>query len=133
MSAPEVLSPCFSECDSVSGLLDRDNNIKNSNKISKLDIFHQVVQSFRLPRTRPARDCDYATLGSCPNLPLLSSRTLSRDNNSSDKLLNVATARGNLTVYATGNPQADMSAMVDDVVQYSEKKVLGTFGFFNKE
>ena len=108
MSAPEVLSPCFSECDSVSGLLDRDNNIKNSNKISKLDIFHQVVQSFRLPRTRPARDCDYATLGSCPNLPLLSSRTLERDNNSSDKLLNVATARGTLTVYATGNPQADM-------------------------
>ena len=46
----DPLSPAYSDCDSVSGLLDRDNNINNKN--TKRDIFSQVVQTFRFSRSR---------------------------------------------------------------------------------
>ena len=100
----EVLSPCFSECDSVSGLLDKDNNIKNTNKTSKLDILNQVVQSFRFSKSR-----NYSTLGSCPNLARLSSKTLLVKENSlschnnNDKMLNINTPYGTVRIYKTGN------------------------------
>ena len=90
---PDLLSPSFSEADSVSGLLDKDNNITNNtgNKINKLDIFNQVVQTFRLSKSRR-----YSALGSCPNLARLSSKTVllketpDSDNNN-DKMLNLNT------------------------------------------
>ena len=99
----EVLSPSFSEADSVSGLLDKENN--TSNKINKLDIFNQVVQTFRLSRSRR-----YSTLGSCPNLARLSSKTVllketpAGDNgdNNNDKMLNLNTPYGTVRIFRTG-------------------------------
>ena len=99
----EVLSPSFSEADSVSGLLDKENN--TSNKINKLDIFNQVVQTFRLSRSRR-----YSTLGSCPNLARLSSKTVllketpAGDNgdNNNDKMLNLNTPYGTVRIFRIG-------------------------------
>jgi len=112
----EVLSPCFSECDSVSGLLDKDNNIKNTNKTSKLDILNQVVQSFRFSKSR-----NYSTLGSCPNLARLSSKTLLLKENSlschnnNDKMLNINTPYGTVRIYKTGNPQGPYLVTLHDI------------------
>ena len=107
----EVLSPCFSECDSVSGLLDKDNNIKTNHdagagKPSKLDIFNHVIQTFRFGKARTNSE-NYSTLGSCPNLAGLSSKTLLlKENivchNNNDKLLNMNTPYGTVRIYKTG-------------------------------
>ena len=114
----EVLSPCFSECDSVSGLLDNDNNIKNTNKSSKLEIFNSVVQSLRFTKSR-----NYSTLGSCPNLARLSSKTLllkenslsCHNHNNNDKMLNINTPYGTVRIYKTGNPQGPNLVTLHDI------------------
>ena len=114
----EVLSPCFSECDSVSGLLDNDNNIKNTNKSSKLEIFNNVVQSLRFTKSR-----NYSTLGSCPNLARLSSKTLllkenslsCHNHNNNDKMLNINTPYGTVRIYKTGNPQGPNLVTLHDI------------------
>ena len=121
---PDLLSPSFSEADSVSGLLDKDNNIKNNtgNKINKLDIFNQVVQTFRLSKSRR-----YSALGSCPNLARLSSKTVllketpDSDNNN-DKMLNLNTPYGTVRIFRTGNPQGPHLVTLHD---------LGLTGFSN--
>ena len=120
-----MLSPSFSEADSVSGLLDKDNNIKNNTgtKINKLDIFNQVVQTFRLS----SRSRRYSALGSCPNLARLRSKTvllketLDSDNNN-DKMLNLNTPYGTVRIFRTGNPQGPHLVTLHD---------LGLSGFSN--
>ena len=113
---PDPLSPCYSDCDSVSGLLDRDNNIKDiNNKTSKRDIFSQVVQTFRFPRSR-----QYSSLGSCPNLAHINSKSLVlKDNGScdkiSDKMLNINTPYGSVKIYKTGNPQGPSLVTLHDI------------------
>ena len=112
----EPLSPCYSDCDSVSGLLDRDNNIKDiNNKTSKRDIFSQVVQTFRFPRSR-----QYSSLGSCPNLAHINSKSLVlKDNGTcdkiSDKMLNINTPYGSVKIYKTGNPQGPSLVTLHDI------------------
>lgn len=112
----EVLSPCFSDCDSVSGLLEKEINA-NKNKPSKFDILNQVVQTFRLPKTR-----NYSSLGSCPNLARLSSKTLllkenivAGPHNNNDKLLNVNTPYGTVRIYKTGNSQGPHLVTLHDI------------------
>ena len=112
----DPLSPCYSDCDSVSGLLDRDNNIKDiNNKTSKRDIFSQVVQTFRFPRSR-----QYSSLGSCPNLAHINSKSLVlKDNGTcdkiSDKMLNINTPYGSVKIYKTGNPQGPSLVTLHDI------------------
>ena len=114
------LSPCYSECDSVSGLLDADNNLSQlTNKLTKRDIFSQMVQTFRFPRSR-----QYSTLGSCPNLAHLSSRTLVLKDCAglNDKMLNINTPYGSVKIFRTGNPQGPSLVTLHD---------LGLDGFSN--
>ena len=117
----DPLSPCYSECDSVSGLLDEDNNLTSlaSTKLAKRDIFSQMVQTFRFPRSR-----QYSTLGSCPNLAHLTSRTLVLKDSAglSDKMLNVNTPYGSVQIFKTGNPQGPCLLTLHD---------LGLNGFSN--
>ena len=117
----DPLSPCYSECDSVSGLLDEDNNLTSlaSSKLAKRDILSQMVQTFRFPRSR-----QYSTLGSCPNLAHLTSRTLVLKDSAglSDKLLNVNTPYGSVQIFKTGNPQGPYLLTLHD---------LGLNGFSN--
>ena len=121
---PDMLSPSFSEADSVSGLLDKDNNLKNNTgtKINKLDIFNQVIQTFRLSRSR-----HYSALGSCPNLARLSSKTVllketTDSDNNNDKMLNLNTPYGTVRIFRTGNPQGPHLVTLHD---------LGLSGFSN--
>ena len=121
----DPLSPCYSDCDSVSGLLEKDNNIKNNNNNNskiKRDILSQVVQTFRFSRSR-----QYTTLGSCPNLPHISSETsVLKDNEKydkfKDKMLNVNTPYGTVQIFKTGNPLGPSLVTLHD---------LGLNGFSN--
>ena len=105
----DPLSPAYSDCDSVSGLLDRDNNINNKN--TKRDIFSQVVQTFRFSRSR-----QYRSLGSCPNLAHINSKTLLlKQHGKCDKLLNINTPYGTVKVLKAGNPQGPSLVTLHDL------------------
>ena len=116
MTSP--LSPCYSDCDSVSGLLDRENNL--TGKPTRRDIFSQMVQTFR-PFSRSRQ---YRTLGSCPNLAQLTSKTLVLKDCASlrDKMLNINTPYGRVKIFKTGNPQGPSLVTLHD---------LGLNGFSN--
>ena len=129
----EVMSPTFSECDSVSGLLENGNCDTNcsrtTTRTSKIEALNQVKGNYHylvaelsfqvVQRFRFTRSTNYSTLGSCPNLARMNSRTLllrtipRNGENHNENLLN--TQHGMIKVYKAGNPQGPTLVTVHDL------------------